>query len=898
MTGLPLPEAAVVYPWEGDTTKMEARREELLEMEADVIPRNENRALRAARNAALRAELGVVDMPTPAPATTGARQPASPGADAIGLLELTRKVRGCKDRTSLEVVALEIKTASEQGTLAPVDVQALRTDEEAQRKVPKTDAEKRFLELASSEAVEAFQSVTPSSACVLCKTTAGFFTALRHCGGCGAIVCIWCSRSTVLYPPAVDVLERSPGGNSESRMRQHRSPECTACKGERVEHYGGLMYGDAVMPCNDVYSAEQTAGPLAGGYRAGDDIISLISESGFANGGSVTSGDAGVVLGPQESYPGCVLCSFPNISNLRLAVTQITRKAAAATRGAKCWVDHTANLQHGVVVCRLPSVPGCSASKLKIKVAELARGHALPGDLSVGEKIQASFSSTGTGGCVIQHLDKLGVVIGPAPPALGKGLVATRIDGEIWNLKASTQILKDKSFPGGYVRGHLVRFSQTVRTPTTGVHYPQGTLVRVVALSRRSGWAGHSTTPSGENFIIQTLSNKKRMMINPKTSKFLTKCVQLPSGYDFGDKVVSTIECSFSDGDSVQPGVSTGKITSLLASGIEIKFDGHTNVKCFTRNAFVHAKLAGGFAKGDGIEAATQLSFAGKAVAVGTVGQVAGPSTGGGTNYLRCSFGGATANVAVSSLRKKALAGGYREGDEVVSLHTESGFANGGFVTSGDAGIVLGSQESYPGCVLCSFPNISNLRVGVTQIKRKVAAVPPTQPKHPPAPKKQAVPTVKTPHSASAAVKHSKSRAVDFGDPVPDSLAPIIGVFDEKANPLISFTQAVAAMPLELSSFVWSAKKFARSAAGKAAIAARPGMADDGAMAIWLYTAESPLYVRLNELLRGGDRSSLRGGFFPFTRLLLESVCSAAGPGPPAKRMLNRGVVGDVVSVS
>jgi hypothetical protein len=45
-----------------------------------------------------------------------------------------------------------------------------------------------------------------------------------------------------------------------------------------------------------------------------------------------------------------------------------------------------------------------------------------------------------------------------------------------------------------------------------------------------------------------------------------------------------------------------------------------------------------------------------------------------------------------------------------------------------------------------------------------------------------------------------------------------------------------------------------------------PGMTADRAMAIWLYTCDSQLYVQLNNALRSADRPKLRAEYFPYLR--------------------------------
>ena len=79
------------------------------------------------------------------------------------------------------------------------------------------------------------------------------------------------------------------------------------------------------------------------------------------------------------------------------------------------------------------------------------------------------------------------------------------------------------------------------------------------------------------------------------------------------------------------------------------------------------------------------------------------------------------------------------------------------------------------------------------------------------------------------------------------------------------------------------------------ALAAAPQLTLDQAVALWLYTCESPLYGTLNRLLRARNRAELMAGFFPYLRLLLEAFASLASPKP---RMVNRGVALDLVAAN
>ena len=79
------------------------------------------------------------------------------------------------------------------------------------------------------------------------------------------------------------------------------------------------------------------------------------------------------------------------------------------------------------------------------------------------------------------------------------------------------------------------------------------------------------------------------------------------------------------------------------------------------------------------------------------------------------------------------------------------------------------------------------------------------------------------------------------------------------------------------------------------ALAAAPRLTLNQAVALWLYTCESPLYRTLNRLLRARNRAELMAGFFPYLRLLLEAFAGLATPKP---RMVNRGVALDLVAAN
>ena len=97
-------------------------------------------------------------------------------------------------------------------------------------------------------------------------------------------------------------------------------------------------------------------------------------------------------------------------------------------------------------------------------------------------------------------------------------------------------------------------------------------------------------------------------------------------------------------------------------------------------------------------------------------------------------------------------------------------------------------------------------------------------------------------------------RLLDFE--LAGNAAPVFGCFDNTKNPLVSLDAAVASLHQpDLATFVYQAKAWVRRDATKLEIRRVPDLTADGAMAIWLYTAESPLYTRLNESLRSLDRA-------------------------------------------
>ena len=147
----------------------------------------------------------------------------------------------------------------------------------------------------------------------------------------------------------------------------------------------------------------------------------------------------------------------------------------------------------------------------------------------------------------------------------------------------------------------------------------------------------------------------------------------------------------------------------------------------------------------------------------------------------------------------------------------------------------------------------------------------------------------------SASTSSGSARLVDFKHV--DGLAAVRGVFDDASNPLVSLDTAIARQSDNLDADVWSAKNWARLVSTKGEIAKVPRLSADMAMAIWLYTAESPLYVHLNATLRTANRQQLKAEYFPFLRLLLTALRVIAAAANSEPRMINRGVKLDLVSM-
>jgi len=138
------------------------------------------------------------------------------------------------------------------------------------------------------------------------------------------------------------------------------------------------------------------------------------------------------------------------------------------------------------------------------------------------------------------------------------------------------------------------------------------------------------------------------------------------------------------------------------------------------------------------------------------------------------------------------------------------------------------------------------------------------------------------------------NRRVDFGES-DEALGPIEGVFDDALNPPMSYVDAVGKIPLNLKAQLYAVKQFLKSQACLKALATAPRLKPDHAAVLWLYTCESQLYRKLNQLLRARNRAELKAGFFPYLRLLLEAFARLATPKP---RMVNRGVKLNLVATN
>ena len=127
---------------------------------------------------------------------------------------------------------------------------------------------------------------------------------------------------------------------------------------------------------------------------------------------------------------------------------------------------------------------------------------------------------------------------------------------------------------------------------------------------------------------------------------------------------------------------------------------------------------------------------------------------------------------------------------------------------------------------------------------------------------------------------------------------PVTGMFDDR-NPLLSIKQAARYFPTfsnySINSKVRKGIRKMRSDFMRQQIASVQGLSESGAVALWLYTLEGPLYRDLNARLRSQDWPYLETHYFPYMRILITAMqCLQTG----VTRGLNRGVKRDVVGES
>ena len=104
---------------------------------------------------------------------------------------------------------------------------------------------------------------------------------------------------------------------------------------------------------------------------------------------------------------------------------------------------------------------------------------------------------------------------------------------------------------------------------------------------------------------------------------------------------------------------------------------------------------------------------------------------------------------------------------------------------------------------------------------------------------------------------------------------PIVGIFDEQ-NPLLSIKQAGQYLPsypnYDIHKHIAKGIDKMRESEMKQKIAAVPGLTESGAVAIWVYTLDGPLYQDLNGRLCGQDWEYLKNHYHPFMRILLTAM--------------------------
>ena len=132
-------------------------------------------------------------------------------------------------------------------------------------------------------------------------------------------------------------------------------------------------------------------------------------------------------------------------------------------------------------------------------------------------------------------------------------------------------------------------------------------------------------------------------------------------------------------------------------------------------------------------------------------------------------------------------------------------------------------------------------------------------------------------------------------EPASDIASPIHGLYDDVKNPLVSIEEAVAPLADALSfDFAEELSKLflkAKCPDYAKAIAAVPALTMDMAIAMTLYTADVPVYKKLNEVLRAEDRPYVLKTWFPYLRLLMEGYkLLEAARSHDGSKMVSRGV--------
>lgn len=140
----------------------------------------------------------------------------------------------------------------------------------------------------------------------------------------------------------------------------------------------------------------------------------------------------------------------------------------------------------------------------------------------------------------------------------------------------------------------------------------------------------------------------------------------------------------------------------------------------------------------------------------------------------------------------------------------------------------------------------------------------------------------------------SHSRLLSFENSTDTILSPIMGVFDDSKNPLVDIDRACQFMPFNLVAFLYQSGVFASKK--KAIVDAVPGLTSEEARAIYMYSAESPLYPALNSALRVADRNVLKSQFFPYLRLLLTALKKLKASQSSGSMVINRGVKLNLIS--